>query len=135
MYTCDYFFVYLILVLLMVCIFIYLIYVTYVMEENKLKYIIGKMIYIIPFFDDVTKHNIYETILNFIMMLRNLSYCSGGSNGEKTIKMTDIIGIPINNPVMDWMDDIQYCDNDNGYVCDLYYDETIRPSKSVITLY
>lgn len=126
--------IYSILLSLLVCLIIYIIYVIFIISDDKLVYIVNKFVVLLPF-DEQAKKNIYKSIVDFLIMLKNIRFCEPHPSVNASKKMIDIVGMPINNPVMDWADEIKYCDNKNGYIEDIYYDETVRPTKSVFTLY
>lgn len=123
------------LIIMVMCLIIYIVYAVYMMNEDKLRYIIGKIVYVMPLYDNVVKYNIYNNIIDFIMMLRNITYCNTGDIAAENTKNSNITSIPIDSPVMDWMDEIQYCDDRGGQIDNIYYDETVKPSRSIFTLY
>ncbi|ARF08911.1 hypothetical protein Catovirus_1_961 [Catovirus CTV1] len=97
-------------------------------DIDKLKYMIIKTVKLLPLTEE-GKGNLISTICNYFM--------------KKTGKLLNIIpseekvleNIKISDKINPWDNKIKYCDIKKGRINNIYYDQTIAPTKSSFILY
>lgn len=129
--------IYILLTTIIICALLYIVASIFIINDGQLKYIINKFVNVFPInrFDNEVKINIYTTLVDFIIKLRNIKLGDLISINKQIVPEivhSDIIEMPTN---MDWDSQIKYCSKKDGYIEDIYYDETVRPTKPSMILY